>query len=90
MFFLLQIKPRDSAQRRLCIRDLVNPQNGAWNSHKLVSVFWFHTALYIAVTFPKPPIRMGIPDKLIFSKSSHGNYTVKIGYHTLRGQGIGS
>jgi hypothetical protein len=84
--FWLQIHPRNSIQKRLCIKDLVNHETGEWNSQKLISVFGFYTALYIAVKFPRPPSHRDVPDRLIFTRASHGCYTVKTGYHIVRDQ----
>jgi zinc-binding in reverse transcriptase len=83
---VLLVKPTNAAQRRLCIRDLIHPQSDEWNTGNLVSIFGFHIALYLAVTFPNPPRRMLVPDSLVFTVALHGNYTVQMGYHMLRGR----
>jgi hypothetical protein len=82
--FWLQMNPMNPAHRRLCVKDLVTTDNGEWNSQKLISVLGFRMALYVAVKFRNHLCFTGVPDRLVFTKASHGCYTVKIGYLMLR------
>lgn len=77
------MKSRTSAQRRLRVADLVDVHTSTWNTATLISVFGFHMALYIAVTYTVPPQTMGVKDRLVFTDMRNEFFTVKAVYHKL-------
>ncbi|KAJ4781259.1 RNA-directed DNA polymerase (reverse transcriptase)-related family protein [Rhynchospora pubera] len=75
--------PQNAAQRRLSVADLVNDQGTGWDSHKLIQAFGFLGALYIAFAFPSGPGLSQRSDRLIFTPSRNGSFSIKSAYKLL-------
>ncbi|KAJ4751955.1 RNA-directed DNA polymerase (reverse transcriptase)-related family protein [Rhynchospora pubera] len=78
-------QPSNAGQRRLKISDLLNSSNGTWNTSKLIELFGFHGALYLAIAFPSHPVQNQHPDRLIFTAAQNGKFTLKGAYQLIEG-----
>ncbi|KAJ4755627.1 RNA-directed DNA polymerase (reverse transcriptase)-related family protein [Rhynchospora pubera] len=76
-------QPSNADQRRLTVSQLLNTDDGTWNTAKLIELFGFHGALYLAVTFPSTPIQNQHSDRLIFTATHNGKFTLKGAYRLL-------
>ncbi|KAJ3687164.1 hypothetical protein LUZ61_016328 [Rhynchospora tenuis] len=78
-------QPSNAGQRRLTVSDLLNSEDGTWNTSKLIELFGFHAALYLAITFPSTPIKNQHPDRLIFTAAKNGQFTLNGAYRLIAG-----
>ncbi|KAJ4765776.1 Ribonuclease H-like superfamily protein [Rhynchospora pubera] len=76
-------QPQNANQRQLTVADLINSSDGSWNIAKLIELVGFHSALYLAISFPHTPVRNSYPDRLIFSANTNGQFTLKGAYRLL-------
>ncbi|KAJ1686323.1 hypothetical protein LUZ63_017713 [Rhynchospora breviuscula] len=76
-------QPQSSINRRLLVVDLLNRDAGTWNTTKLIDVFDFHGALFLAIAYPNTPVRNDRQDRLVFTAAINGQFTIKADYHLL-------
>lgn len=63
------------------VADLVDPQTNDWNFSVIHELYDYHTVQQILAIHVSPS---HIEDQLIWTKSIHGDYTVRSGYQSLR------
>ncbi|KAJ4764262.1 RNA-directed DNA polymerase (reverse transcriptase)-related family protein [Rhynchospora pubera] len=61
----------------LTISDLVDVHSGGWNTTLLIQTLDFHRALFIACSFPTPPLRSSMNDRLVLKSSTSGKFSFK-------------
>ncbi|KAJ3707701.1 hypothetical protein LUZ61_011406 [Rhynchospora tenuis] len=76
--------PTNAAQRKVTIAQLVGADGRGWDTQKLITLFGFYGALYLAMTFPNGLLLSHRQDRLIFTPSRNGQFTIKAAYHLLR------
>ncbi|KAJ4756264.1 RNA-directed DNA polymerase (reverse transcriptase)-related family protein [Rhynchospora pubera] len=79
----MHYSPSNAAQRKLVVADLVAEDGDSWNTHKLIQLFGFHGALYIALNLPQVPKLSQRQDRLIFTAQHNGRFTIKSAYNLL-------
>lgn len=67
---------RTAAERKLCVKDLVVEETGTWNVDLLIQFYDHQNCLY-TLTNVKPPREGACEDRLIFSDSTTGAFSVK-------------
>ncbi|KAJ1685507.1 hypothetical protein LUZ63_016897 [Rhynchospora breviuscula] len=75
--------PANAAQRRVTVNQLVDEVSGNWKNQKLIELFGFHGALYIAMTHPNGPSLSQRQDRLVFTFNKNGRFTIKGAYLLL-------
>ncbi|KAJ3685510.1 hypothetical protein LUZ61_014674 [Rhynchospora tenuis] len=75
--------PNNAAQRRVTVAQLTGTEGRGWNNQKLIELFGFYGALYLAMTFPNGPLLTNRHDRLIFTPSKNGLFTIKAAYLLL-------
>lgn len=79
----MQVRSQLGRQRNLTVSNLIDQNTGLWLSDLLVELFGYQNAVHILSSVP-PPCQQGPNDRLMFSHTSSGTYTVKKGYALLR------
>ncbi|KAJ4751158.1 Ribonuclease H-like superfamily protein [Rhynchospora pubera] len=75
--------PTNAAQRRITISQLVDDESGNWNNQKLIELYGFYGALYIAMSYPNGPPLSQRQDTLIFTFNRNGQFSIKGAYNLL-------
>ncbi|KAJ3699695.1 hypothetical protein LUZ61_003400 [Rhynchospora tenuis] len=78
-----QFPPNNAAQRKITVAQLVSTDTGLWHNQKLIVLFGFYGALYLAMTFPNGPPLSQREDRLIFTPSRNGQFSIKAAYNLL-------
>ena len=69
-------------QKSLCVRDLVHEGSGLWNVELIIQLFGHQNCLTILANV-QPPREEAERDKLIFSDSTSGDFSVKLAYKRI-------
>ncbi|KAJ1703911.1 hypothetical protein LUZ63_003690 [Rhynchospora breviuscula] len=75
--FWLLFKKNAARDLNLKIADLVDVRSGGWNTNLLIQTLGFHGALFIACSFPNPPLRPSMKDRLVLKTSTSGKFSFK-------------
>ncbi|KAJ4821317.1 RNA-directed DNA polymerase (reverse transcriptase)-related family protein [Rhynchospora pubera] len=75
--------PNNAAQRKIKLAELVQLEDGGWNNQKLIELFGFGGALYLAITFPNGPTLTQRNDRLVFTYNRNGQFSIKGAYLML-------
>lgn len=84
----LQFIPQNSEQRALTVRDLVNQEQGGWDMGRIMQEFG-HQACVQIISGLDPPAPHKGSQRLIFSLTTDGEYSVKRAYNHIRYGGTG-
>ncbi|XP_078174439.1 uncharacterized protein LOC144568085 [Carex rostrata] len=80
----IQPIPSCQADRQLKVKDLVD-DSGRWNVEKMTGLLGLQASVQILATV-KPSVPIGAADRLIFTPSKDGNFSVKKAYTAIRDQ----
>ncbi|KAJ1690039.1 hypothetical protein LUZ63_014194 [Rhynchospora breviuscula] len=75
--------PNNAAQRRVTLAQLVQSGDRGWNNQKLIELFGFNGALYIAMAYPNGPTLNHRNDRLVFTYTRNGQFSIKGAYLML-------
>ncbi|KAJ4812794.1 Ribonuclease H-like superfamily protein [Rhynchospora pubera] len=78
-----QFPPQNAVQRRMKVADLLSQQRHGWDNEKLIQVFGFHGALFIAITYPNDLVFSNRRDRLLFTPAKNGEFSIKGAYKLL-------
>ncbi|KAJ4804412.1 Ribonuclease H-like superfamily protein [Rhynchospora pubera] len=67
----------------MTLKDLTDNATGRWNVSKLITAFGFHGALFLAITFPDGPLLNDRQDRLVFTATNNGAFSLKSAYRLL-------